>query len=72
MPIAGDHVECNGAVILEDGELEIEGTEAGGDDGQATSAIVGGTGSYKGALGEVDVDFENDEYTLDFIIPEDD
>jgi hypothetical protein len=70
-PIAGDHVHCNGAAILEDGELEIEGTEPAADDGQATSAIVGGTGDYKGAIGEVDIDFENDEYTLDFLIPED-
>lgn len=72
VPAAGDIVECNGAFILEDGEIEIEGTEQAADDGQATSAIVGGTGAYAGAAGEVDVDFENYEFTLDFVVPEDD
>lgn len=68
-PVAGDHVECNGAARLEDGEIEIEGTEEAADDGQATSAIIGGTGAYEGALGEVDIDFENDAYTLHLLVP---
>ncbi len=69
VPLAGDKVECNGSALLEDGDIEIEGTESAEDDGQATSAIVGGTGAYEGAVGEVDVDFENDEYTLHFHTP---
>lgn len=71
VPVAGDVVECNGAFILEDGEIEIEGSEPAAEDGQATSAIIGGTGAYKGAVGEVDVDFENYEFELDFVVPSD-
>ena len=72
VPAAGDIVECNGSFILEDGEIEIEGTEPAADDGQATSAIVGGTGDYAGAVGEVDVNFDDYTYSLDFVVPEDD
>ena len=71
VPVAGDVVECNGSFILGDGEIEIEGSEPAADDGQATSAITGGTGAYRGAIGEVDIDFENYEFTLDLLIPED-
>jgi hypothetical protein len=71
VPVAGDVVECNGAFIHDDGEIEIEGSEPAAEDGQATSAIVGGTGAYKGAIGEIDIDFENYEFTLDYVVPSD-
>jgi len=71
VPVAGEIVECTGAFILEDGEIEIEGSEPAADDGQATSAIVGGTGEYAGAVGEVDIDFDAHTFTLDLHIPED-
>ena len=29
----------------------------------------GGTGAYRGATGDVDVDFENDTFTLHLLIP---
>ena len=69
IPLVKEEIECSGAFLLEDGDIEVEGTEIAEDDGEAISALVGGTGSYKGATGEVTVDFENDAYTLDLLTP---
>lgn len=69
IPLITEEIECSGAFQLEDGDIEVEGTETAKDDGLASTALVGGTGSYKGATGEVTVDFENDAYTLDLLIP---
>jgi hypothetical protein len=71
VPVIADEVECSGAFVLDDGDLEIEGTEQAEDDGAAVSAIVGGTGAYEGAVGEVEIDYENDEYTVHLHLPQD-
>jgi hypothetical protein len=36
-------------------------TEPAEDDSKATSAIVGGTGAYQGAIGSYDVEFDSAE-----------
>ena len=69
IPLLTDEIECSGGFRLEDGDIEVEGTEAAMDDGQASTALVGGTGAYRGVTGEVDVDFENDAFTLHLMVP---
>ena len=69
LPIVADHIECHGGVLLEDGDIEFEGTEEAQEDGEAISAVVGGTGAYKGSIGEVHIDFENDTYRLELLTP---
>lgn len=69
IPLVKEEIECSGAFLLEDGDIEVESTEIAEDDGEASAALVGGTGSYKGATGELTVDFENDAYKLDLLIP---
>jgi hypothetical protein len=68
VPVPIDDIECNGGFQLEDGDIETEVTEEAVDDGTSTAAIIGGTGDYAGAGGEMDVDFENDEYTLHLLL----
>jgi hypothetical protein len=70
VPLVEDDVECAGGFQLEDGDIEVEGTEEAVDDGSATHAIVGGTGEYEGATGEFDVDWQSDTYTLRFHVVE--
>lgn len=69
-PVLDDEIECNGAFQLDDGTIEIE-TTAHDDPGEstATAAIVGGTDAYEGALGSVEVNFEENAYTLHLLIP---
>ena len=67
--IVRDNIECNGAFQLEDGDLEVEGTSEAKRTGQATNAIVGGTGAYEGATGEVEIDYEADTFKLHLLIP---
>jgi hypothetical protein len=69
-PRLGDMVECEGAFVLSNGEIEILGTEPAADDGNAVSAIVGGTGDYKGAVGEVTIDWETPSFELDYVLPD--
>ena len=74
-PKPGDLVECSGGFILEDGDIEIEGTEEASDDSEAVSAVVGGTGAYEGAIGSMEIEFDSAEgdggqtYTLSLLIP---
>ncbi len=68
--IVRDNIECNGAFQLEDGDLEVEGTSEAKRTGQATNAIVGGTGAYEGATGEVEIDYVADTFKLHLLIPE--
>lgn len=70
-PVTDDEIECNGAFQLSDGTIEIE-TTAHDDPGEATAtaAIIGGTGAFEGALGSVDVNFEENTYTLHLLIPD--
>lgn len=71
VPVVSDDIECNGAFLLEDGQIEIENTEEGSrTNTSATAAIVGGTDAYEGALGEFQVNWETDTYTLHLLIPE--
>ena len=71
VPVASDDIECNGAFQLDEGDIETEVTEEAEDDGSSTAAIVGGTGDYAGAGGEVEIDFDNDAYTLHVLLPDD-
>jgi hypothetical protein len=69
-PVVDDEIECNGAFQLAEGTIEIE-TTAHDDPGEATAtaAIVGGTGAYEGALGYVEVNFEENTYVLHLLLP---
>jgi hypothetical protein len=69
-PVLDDEIECNGAFQLSGGTIEIE-TTAHDDPREitATAAVVGGTGSYAGAPGTVDVNFEENTYALHLLIP---
>ncbi|MDO8731128.1 MAG: hypothetical protein Q7L55_00895 [Actinomycetota bacterium] len=69
-PVVDDEIECNGAFQLAEGSIEIE-TTAHDDPNEATAtaAIVGGTGAYEGALGSVEVNFEENTYLLHLLLP---
>jgi hypothetical protein len=65
IPLPTDDIECNGAFLLEDGDVEVELTDEGGrSDPTADGAITGGTGAYDGAIGSYQVDWKKDAYTL--------
>jgi hypothetical protein len=71
IPIVPDDIECNGAFLLNDGELEVEATDEGREAiSKSEVPIIGGTEAYAGATGTVDVDFENDIYTFHVLTPE--
>lgn len=70
VPMVKDRLDCNGAFQLDDGTIEFDATStfpSSPDD--AKSAVIGGTGAYAGATGEVDVDFSTDTFTVHLLIP---
>lgn len=70
VPLVSDRIDCSGAFQLEDGTIEYDATDTfPASPADATAAIIGGTGSYAGATGEVDVDFATDTFTLRLLIP---
>jgi hypothetical protein len=69
-PVMDDEIECDGAFQLSKGTIEIQ-TTAHDDPGEttATAAITGGTGEYEGAVGSVEVNFDENTYTLHVLVP---
>ncbi|CAM3771096.1 hypothetical protein [Smaragdicoccus niigatensis] len=69
-PVMDDEIECDGAFRLSDGTVEILTTEHD-DPGEitATAAISGGTGAYVVAVGTVEVNFDENTYSLRLILP---
>ena len=71
VPVPTDDIECSGAFLLDDGDLEVELTEeADPQDANSDGAIVGGTRAYDGAHGTMQVDWKKDSYTLSFTVPD--
>jgi hypothetical protein len=71
VPVPTDEVECSGAFLLDDGDIEVEATEeADPKDPNADGAIVGGTRAYEGAQGSMQVDWKKDTYTLSLTLPD--
>jgi hypothetical protein len=72
VPIPTDEIECSGAFLLEDGDIEVDlSEEADAQDPESDGAIIGGTGEYEGAGGTMHVNWEENTYTLDLILQDD-
>jgi len=72
VPVPIDEVECSGAFLLEDGDIEVDVTEeAHPNEPQAEGAIIGGTGAYETATGTMEVHWEDDTYTLNVVLEDD-
>ena len=71
VPLPTDEIECSGAFLLGDGDIEVELTEeAVQSDPNSDGAIVGGTGAYDRAEGTFQVDWKKDTYTLNLELPD--
>ena len=68
VPLPTDEIECSGAFLLKDGDIEVELTEEASNPSDATSdgVIVGGTRAYAGAVGSYQLDWKKNTYTLNF------
>jgi hypothetical protein len=67
VPLPTDEIECSGAFLLRDGDVEVELTEeANPSDPTSDGAIVGGTRAYAGAVGSYQLDWKKNTYTLNF------
>lgn len=77
-PLVADDFQCEGAFLLEDGEIEIVNTQESDaaaqdeeENAAAPAVVVGGTGAYAGARGTAELRWEEGTYTLDLQIPRD-
>jgi hypothetical protein len=70
VPVLVNEVDCGGAFLLEDGDIQWVNTEDQEHrHAHAEGSIIGGSGAYAKAIGTVEIDWTNDSYVLHVLIP---
>lgn len=70
IPVLVNEVDCAGAFLLEDGDIQWINTEDQEHrHAHADGSIIGGSGAYAKAIGTVTIDWSNDRYVLHLLIP---
>jgi hypothetical protein len=70
VPIANDDISCVGAYQFDNGTVQFQAIETVTKaKTTATPAIIGGTGAYAGATGDIHLNFAKHQATLHVLVP---